>query len=586
MLESPDDTRHRASSEFRTHLGLPDRTGRALLARYFDDRHCGLIGHAIIATFQSLLVLPTLWLFARVFDSAIPRRDVLLLVEIAAAIVAIRAVSSAIAIMFRLHVVRIIKGAITRLREDLLAGIYRMSYPQLNGSDLDRLQSRIVQDTERVDNVCNALLSSMLPPAISSIVLLALLAYVSWKLALIGALSLPLVWLLSRGARTRLQDEVARFQTGFDVFSKGVSFVLRQIELTRVQSFEMNELDRQSRTLKALGSSGVRMSMAYALHGQLQLTIAGVAGVALLVLGGIEVIEGRMSLGSLAEFYFGAGMLYGFVGTYLGGAAEVAGGRQALANVAELLDSEMPALYGGNERIAFTGRFSLEGVSFAYRAASILEAVSLEIPSGAHVAIIGANGSGKTTLLNILLGLVRPTTGRALADGHAYDSIDLQDLRRKIGVVVQRPSFFHGTISENITYGIPEASEIDIVRAVRLAGAEEVIAALPDGYGTIVGQSGVTLSGGGCQRLAIARALLRRPKALILDEPTNHLDVAAVRELLQTLRRLEEQPTILLVSHDTRILEFAERTYMLENGRLAELQVTCLAPAARISGAH
>jgi ATP-binding cassette, subfamily B, bacterial len=583
MLESPDDTRHRASSEFRTHLGLPDRTGGALLARYFGDRHCGLIGYAIIATFQSLLVLPTLWLFARVFDSTIPRRDVLLLVEIAAAIVAIRAVSSAIAIMFRLHVVRIIKGAITRLREDLLAGIYRMSYPQLNGSDLDRLQSRIVQDTERVDNVCNALLSSMLPPAISSIVLLALLAYVSWKLALIGALSLPLVWLLSRGARTRLQGEVARFQTDFDVFSKGVSFVLRQIELTRVQ---MNELDRQSRTLKALGSSGVHMSMAYALHGQLQLTIAGVAGVALLVLGGIEVIEGWMSLGSLAEFYFGAGMLYGFVGTYLGGAAEVAGGRQALANVAELLDSEMPALYGGNERIAFTGRFSLEGVSFAYRAASILEAGSLEIPSGARVAIIGANGSGKTTLLNILLGLVRPTTGRALADGHAYDSIELQDLRRKIGVVVQRPSFFHGTISENITYGIPEASEIDIVRAVRLAGAEEVIAALPDGYGTIVGQSGVTLSGGECQRLAIARALLRRTKALILDEPTNHLDVAAVRELLQTLRRLEEQPTILLVSHDARILEFAERTYMLENGRLAELQVTGLAPAARISGAH
>ena len=151
---------------------------------------------------------------------------------------------------------------------------------------------------------------------------------------------------------------------------------------------------------------------------------------------------------------------------------------------------------------------------------------------------------------------------------------------------MQRPSFFHGTVRENITYGVPEASEIDLVRAVKLAGAEEVIAALPAGYGTIVGQSGVALSGGECQRLAIARALLRRPKALILDEPTNHLDVSAVRELLQTLRRLEAQPTILLVSHDARILEFAERTYMLEGGTLAEVPTAGISPPARLSGMH
>ena len=300
----------------------------------------------------------------------------------------------------------------------------------------------------------------------------------------------------------------------------------------------------------------------------------------------IEVIEGRITLGSLAEFYFGAGMLYSFVGSYVGSAAEVAGGRQAIANVAELLGAEMPDPYGGAEKIDFKGRLSLEDVSFAYRSEPILEAVSLEIPLGARVAIVGANGSGKTTLLNILLGLVQPTTGRALADGHLFDSIDLHDLRRNIGIVMQRPSFFHGTIKENITYGVPGASEIDLVRAVRLAGAEEVIAALSDGYATIVGQNGVAISGGECQRLAIARALLRRPKALILDEPTNHLDVTAVRELLQTLRRLEEQPTILLVSHDVRILEFAERTYMLEGGRLTELRSAVIAPAGRLSGVH
>ena len=586
MLETRDTTRAGASSDFLSRIGLPDHTGRALLARYFGDRLRGLFSYAIAAAFQSLLVLPTLWLFARVFDSAIPHRDLMLLVEIAAAIVVIRAASSAIAILFRLYVVRLIKSAISRLREDLLEGSYRRSRQELSGSDLDRLHSRIVQDTERIDNVCNAFLSGMIPPAISIVVLLVLLACVSWKLTLVGAFTLPLVLLFSSRARTRLQGEVARCQTDYDIFSKGVSFVLRLMDLTRAQSFEISELCRQRRTLKELESSAARMSMAYALHGQLQTTIAGIAGIALLVLGGNEVIEGRMTIGSLAEFYFGAGMLYGFIGSYLGGAAEVAGGRQAITNVAELLDAEVPEPYGGSEKIDFKGRLALEEVSFAYRSTPVLKAVNLELPSGARVAIIGANGSGKTTLLNILLGLVRPTTGRALADGHLFDSIDLQDLRRKIGIVMQRPNFFHGTVRENINYGVPEASEIDLVRAVKLAGAEEVIAALPAGYGTIVGQSGVALSGGECQRLAIARALLRRPKALILDEPTNHLDVSAVRELLQTLRRLEAQPTILLVSHDARILEFAEQTYMLEGGTLVGMPTAGISPPARLSGMH
>ena len=348
MSEAPDTTRRGARSDFWSRFGLPDHTGRTLLTRYFGDRLRGLFGYAIIAAFQSLLVLPTLWLFARVFDAAIPHRDLMLLIEIAAAIVVIRAASSAIAILFRLYVVRLIKSAVSRLREDLLAGTYRRSHQEMSGSDLDRLHSRIVQDTERIDNVCNALLSGMFPAAISIIVLLVLLAYVSWQLTLVGAFTLPLVSLLSRGARTRLQGEVARCQTDYDIFSKGVSFVLRQMELTRVQAFEMGERYRQRRTLKALASSGVRMSMAYALHDQLQMTIAGIAGVALLVLGGNEVIEGRMTLGSLAEFYFGAGMLYSFVGSYLGGAADVAGGRQAIANVAELLDAEVPEPYGGS----------------------------------------------------------------------------------------------------------------------------------------------------------------------------------------------------------------------------------------------
>lgn len=559
------DTRLRTWQEA---LGIPDATGRALLARYFRSSRVGLALYAVGASFLSFLVLPTLWLLQQIFDKAIPEKSTLLLVEIAAAIVVLRLAASALTIALRRHVVRIIKSAVSKLRQDLLAGAYLTPPEHHSRTDLDRLQSRIVQDSERIDVACNAMLSAMLPAALSCLMLLGLLSYLNWKLMLVGVITLPLVWWGSYAARRKLQIEVAAFQSAFDRFSKGVSFAIRHLDLTRAHGYETEELARQGQTVGELNRHGVNMSMAYALHGQLQTTVASAAGIALLVLGGIEVIDGRMTIGSLAAFYFGAGMLFTVVGTWLGGAADVAGGTRAMANVAELLAAETPPAYTGERRIAFEGAFALEGVTFEYDDVPTLRGIDIEIPAGARVAIVGPNGSGKSTLLNILVGIVRPKAGRALADGLPYDQLDMTSLRRQIGIVGQKPAFFYGTVRENITYGAPDATDGQIDDAVRMAGASRIVAALPNGYETQIGQNGVTLSGGECQRLAIARALLRKPRALILDEPTNHLDVESVIDLVTTLKKLPHAPTVILVSHDPRVIDFAEITYALEDGRL------------------
>ena len=192
--------------------------------------------------------------------------------------------------------------------------------------------------------------------------------------------------------------------------------------------------------------------------------------------------------------------------------------------------------------------------------------VHLDLRPGSTVAIVGPNGAGKSTLLYLILGFYRPQRGELRAEGVPYERIDLGDLRRGIGVVMQHPTFFAGTVRENITYGCPEATPDEIGRAARIALADDFIRTLPAGYDTPIGEGGVLLSGGQVQRIAIARALLRRPSLLILDEPTNHLETPAIGRLLQNLATLEPRPGVLIISHDREVLGYADRLYRIEDG--------------------
>jgi ATP-binding cassette subfamily B protein len=547
--------------------GFRDRRSWRLFASYYRPHLWGLAVYALGAAVVSFLVLPVMLLVKHAFEHAIPEGRVGLLVALGAGIVGIRLAGTVAGLALRMHVVRIIKSAIRRMREDLLEQLYQRPREQFTQADVDRLQTRIVQDTERVDTMSNALLSGVLPALLSSVALLAVLLAFSWQLVLACVLLLPLVWFAAMLTNRFVARDVRLFQGAYESFSKGVSFVLRQMDLTRVQGAEPQEIARQRQVLENLRTSGEQMSFSYAIHGQLQSTMINLVGIALLVIGGIEVARGDLSLGSFIAFYFGAGLLNGQVGTVVGGTAPVAAGSVSLATLAGILDAAAsPPAYQGTKQIDFRGRFTLRDVTFEYPRGVVLRRTSVDIPPGSRVAIIGPNGAGKSTLVNLLLGLSAPTSGDALADGEPYIGLDLRHIRRQIGVVLQRAGLFHGSIRANLTYGNDDAPEAAVVEAARLAGIHDFIAALPAGYDTEVGEGGITLSGGENQRIAVARALLRRPAALVLDEPTNHLDVGAVGALLETLRRLPERPTVIVVSHDARVVAFADIVCRVQGG--------------------
>jgi ATP-binding cassette subfamily B protein len=200
----------------------------------------------------------------------------------------------------------------------------------------------------------------------------------------------------------------------------------------------------------------------------------------------------------------------------------------------------------------------------------VLEHVSLRIPAGKTVAIIGESGSGKSTLLKLLMGFYAPTAGRILLDGVDLRDFTLASLRSRIGLVAQEPFIFNGTLRENIALGRPGATLEEITAAARVAGLEEFIMQLPERYETLIGERGANVSGGQRQRLAIARCLVRQPEILIFDEATSHLDTATERAIQDSLKTALAGKTVVLVAHRLSTIKAADCIYVLQRGRIVQ----------------
>jgi ABC-type bacteriocin/lantibiotic exporter with double-glycine peptidase domain len=312
------------------------------------------------------------------------------------------------------------------------------------------------------------------------------------------------------------------------------------------------------------------LGAAQAAYGAANDALGAVAGAVVLIVGGIAVTRGSITLGDLLAFYAVLALLLRQLQSVGGASHEVSIGFESLGRIEAFLAAPAKAPYAsGAERLSFRGGVALEGVTFAYVDRPVIRDLSLAIDAGDWVAILGPNGVGKSTLVGLAMGLYEPQSGRVLADGVPYERLDMRSFRRQVGVVLQDPILFPGTIRENIAFGRPEASDEEIRAAAVAATADAFVERLPDGYDTRVGDEGVGLSGGQRQRLAVARALLGEPSLLLLDEPTTYLDEAAVTALMAHLSNLPWAPTVVLVTHDPQATRHVQRVIELRDGRIA-----------------
>jgi ATP-binding cassette subfamily B protein len=295
----------------------------------------------------------------------------------------------------------------------------------------------------------------------------------------------------------------------------------------------------------------------------------------LLGFGGWLVIQGELTLGTgLVAF---AALLQQFAGQVATVATVVDNAQVSLTGarrIFEVLDTEpgVASRPGATSPGRFLGRVSFEGVSFEYRERdTVLRDISFIAEPGQRIAIAGATGSGKSALLSLIPRFYDPSSGRVTLDGHDLRDLPLGELRRQVGMVFQDNFLFSNTIAANIAFGHPDASRERIERAARIAKADAFILEQPEGYDTLLGESGVNLSGGQRQRLAIARALLLEPTVLLLDDPTSAIDAETEREILSAMEAAMEGRTTFIVAHRLATLHRADRILVLDRGRLAQV---------------
>ena len=336
------------------------------------------------------------------------------------------------------------------------------------------------------------------------------------------------------------------------------------------EKYEIERLRQDSNAYRESNQKAIALSAAFIPLIRMVI-LAGFTGI--LLYGGVQAASGALAVGTYSVLVFITQRLLWPL-TRLGQTFDLYQRAMAsITRVMDLLDTPININSGENALplSSIKGEISLNDITFAYNQREpVIQNLSLHIPAGQTIAIVGATGSGKSTLVKLLLRLYEIKSGSITLDGQNIKDIVLWDLRRGIGLVSQDVFLFHGTVRDNISYGSPDATSTQIVEAARIAEAEQFIKELPQGYDTVVGERGQKLSGGQKQRIAIARAILKDPPILILDEATSAVDNETEAAIARSLEKITQNRTTIAIAHRLSTIRHSDCIYVMDYGKLIE----------------
>ena len=463
---------------------------------------------------------------------------------------------------------------LTEVRSDVYRHLQLLSLTFHHRSRAGDLVLRVIGDIGMLKDVA---VTALLPLAANVLVLLsmsALMLLLNWKLALVALAVTPLFWLASARLSRRIR-EVSRDQRKREgAMASTAAESIGAIRVVKALSLEENFARQFSgQNNKSLKESVKASRLAASLERTVDLLIA-LATALVLWFGARLALRGEITPGDLLVFLAYLKNAFKPVQDFAKYTGRLAKATAAGERVIDILDRvpDVRDLPSAVPAPRFQGTVKFDNVSFAYEPGqSVLRDINLEVRAGQTVALVGASGNGKSTLVSLLLRLYDPDTGKVLIDGHDTREFTSESLREQVSVVMQDTLLFAASVRDNIGYGSASATSEQIEEAARLANAHSFISKLPDGYETVIGERGVTLSTGQRQRIAIARAAIRRCPILILDEPTTGLDEENERLVTESLRRLAQGRTTFLITHNLYHASQADRIALLENGRIVEL---------------
>jgi ATP-binding cassette subfamily B protein len=414
-------------------------------------------------------------------------------------------------------------------------------------------------------------------PLLANLMILAAMAgvmlWVNWKLAVVAFCAYPVFWVLAMRAGREIREVSRKQRRREGTMAATAAQSIGAIKAVQALSLE-NVLGEEFRN--ANRKSGVDDVKAKRLEANLERStdvLIAVATALVLFYGARLVMRAVLTPGDLLVFLAYLNNAFKPVRSFAKYTARLAKASAAGDRVLDVLEEspEVQDLPGAFPAPSFRGEVRFEGVGFGYEdGRKALDRLDLAVRPGERVALIGPSGAGKSTFVSLVMRLYDPAEGRVTIDGRDIRQYTLSSLRSQVAVVLEDPMLFAASVRENIAYGAPDASPEEIEAAARLAEAHAFIEALPEGYDTVVGERGVTLSTGQCQRIAVARAAVRKSAILILDEPTRGLDAENEAAVVEALERLSGGRTTFLITHDLAFAARADRVVFLEAGRIAE----------------
>jgi len=547
--------------------------GRVLrLFRPYWRRLAAIVLLALVAT---LIGLGTPLAMRAIVDVAIPQRNFQLLVLFAAVMIASPVLKGSINV-WQNHMNNKISQSVTYdLRRAIYHNVQRQSMNFFTHTKIGDIIQRVVGDVQSVQGTVTGTMVSWVTQSVQIVISVLILLHLDWRLTLVALVALPLLILPARRVSHRRTAMRRETQTLYGRMSSllAESFGVSGALLTRLFGRETAEADR----FFALNKQAMQLELKLRLIGRwsgMMSAISSPLGAAVIYLfGGWSVMSGRMSLGDLVAFVSLMGRMYDPVSTLFNAHLDMASSLGTMQRIFEFTDlpADIEEQPGAPELPPVRGDVEYRGVSYAYApGAPALADISFRLPAGQMLALVGPSGAGKTTLIGMLARLHDPGAGAVLIDGHDVRRVTLASLRSQLAYVTQEPFLLHASIADNLRLAREDASPQELEQACRQACIHDFIAALPDGYDTVVGERGHRLSGGEKQRIAIARAMLKNPRILVLDEATSHLDSQSEAHVQAALEALMKGRTTLVIAHRLSTILFADRILVLDGGRIAE----------------
>ena len=542
------------------------RIARTELAGRWRDLGAALAATLLAAGVSLLLPLQARHLVEDVF----PARDLVRLAGALAGLLAIVAAGRGLSALKRFLLERLALRIVTARRERLFAHLLSLSPRALQATGGGTVYAGFTTDLTMFQDAMKTLFAVIVPSVLFVTIYVGAMIWYSWLLSLCLVLIVVPLVVATNVFGKRIHTAAHRVQGLFaDLYSEigetmGGAKDIKLLEMApRVRArFAARNVETRA--------AAIRREQLMALH-PLVMSLCVAVGVAALVFLGAGLLQGGMlDVGTLTSFVVCLTLAYPPIQELSNGLGQLAELRAAAERLDRLETLAPERDSAGPGRIPRAAPIRMEGVSFAYGDAPALHAVDLDIAAGERVAIVGPSGAGKSTLLELLPRFLEPTEGRILIAGQDTARMSLAALRRGIGLVLQVPFVFSGTLMENLAAADPDATPERIREVARQARVAEFAEALPRGYDTPIEAAGANLSVGQRQRIAIARVLLKDPPILLLDEPTSALDARSERLVGEALAQAARDRTVLIVAHRLSTVKDVDRVVVLSEGRVVE----------------